>query len=200
MKRATVVLAEPSVMVAAGMKQMLAGEGIVEVKEVVQEVSLLPDVLARIKPDMLILNPLMLDAAARNALREQPGISSCPVLVALVYGFVEQRVLKQFDGIVEIGDDGQKMVYTLREALRAHEMTWHVATDESQEISERERDVLVLIAKGMSNKEIAHALNLSVHTVMSHRRNIVRKTGIHSVAGLTVYALVRNWVEEYEIQ
>ena len=200
MKRATVVLAEPSAIVASGMKQMLAGEGLVEVKEVVQDASLLPDILEWIKPDMLILNPLMLDAAARNALREQRGISSCTVLVALVYGFVEQRVLKQFDGIVEIGDDCQKVVYTLREALRACQMTWHAAVDESQELSDRERDVLVLIAKGMSNKEMADALNLSVHTVMSHRRNIVRKTGIHSVAGLTVYALVRNWVEEYEIQ
>ena len=64
----------------------------------------------------------------------------------------------------------------------------------SYELSQREREVLVLVAQGMQNKEIADKLCISVHTVMSHRKNIVAKTGIRSVAGLTVYAMVNKLI------
>ncbi len=54
--------------------------------------------------------------------------------------------------------------------------------------------MLVLLARGCSSKEIADKLNISVHTVNTHRKNITRKTGIKSVAGLAVYALLHNLV------
>ena len=59
-------------------------------------------------------------------------------------------------------------------------------------LSEREKEVLVCVAKGMINKEIADFLNISVHTVVSHRKNISQKTGIKTIAGLTTYALLNN--------
>ena len=48
----------------------------------------------------------------------------------------------------------------------------------------------------MTNKEIADQLHVSPHTVMSHRKNIMHKTGIKSVAGLTVYAMLNHLIEE----
>jgi DNA-binding NarL/FixJ family response regulator len=56
------------------------------------------------------------------------------------------------------------------------------------------------VAKGMSNKEIAEVLFLSVHTVITHRRNISRKLGIHSSAGLTVYAIINNLIDINELR
>ena len=67
-------------------------------------------------------------------------------------------------------------------------------------MSDRERDVLVRVAKGLSNKEIADDLNISIHTVMSHRKNIAHKTGIKSVAGLTVYALLNNLLDRNDVE
>lgn len=62
-------------------------------------------------------------------------------------------------------------------------------------LSEREREVLVQVAKGMSNKEIADALCLSTHTVITHRKNIAAKLNIHSTAGLTIYAIANGLLE-----
>jgi DNA-binding CsgD family transcriptional regulator len=51
------------------------------------------------------------------------------------------------------------------------------------------------VARGLTNKEIASELNISPHTVISHRKNIVHKTGIRSVAGLTVYAVLNKFID-----
>ena len=69
------------------------------------------------------------------------------------------------------------------------------ANGEQEELSEREKDVLVQIVKGLSNKEIADVLFISTHTVITHRKNITRKLNIHSTAGLTIYAIVNKLVD-----
>lgn len=62
-------------------------------------------------------------------------------------------------------------------------------------LSAREIEVLVLITKGLINKEIADKLNISLTTVISHRKNITEKLGIKSVPGLTIYAVMNGYVE-----
>ncbi len=66
---------------------------------------------------------------------------------------------------------------------------------QTEELSDRERDILVQIVKGLSNKEIADVLFISPHTVITHRKNITRKLNIHSTAGLTIYAIVNKLVD-----
>ncbi len=67
-------------------------------------------------------------------------------------------------------------------------------------LSAREKEILVAVAKGMLNKEIADLYNISIYTVISHRKNITRKTGIKTVAGLTVYALLNNLIDMNSIE
>jgi DNA-binding NarL/FixJ family response regulator len=62
------------------------------------------------------------------------------------------------------------------------------------ELTSREKEVLILVAQGFSNKEIANNLNLSVRTVETHRERIMRTLAIHSVAGLTRFALAKGLV------
>lgn len=62
-------------------------------------------------------------------------------------------------------------------------------------LGEREKDVILALVQGMSNKEIAEHLCISVNTVITHRRNIARKLQIHSPAGLTIYAIVNNLID-----
>ena len=65
----------------------------------------------------------------------------------------------------------------------------------SEALSDREKDVIISLVQGMSNKEIADHLCISTNTVITHRRNIARKLQIHSPAGLTIYAIVNGLVD-----
>jgi len=67
-------------------------------------------------------------------------------------------------------------------------------------ISDREREIIKHVAKGLTNKEIADKLFLSPHTVMTHRKNISNKLGIKSISGITVYAILNNIISLEESQ
>ncbi|MBQ1748135.1 MAG: helix-turn-helix transcriptional regulator [Bacteroidales bacterium] len=67
--------------------------------------------------------------------------------------------------------------------------------EHASSLSEREKDIVAEVAKGLTNKEIADKLNLSIHTVTTHRKNISRKTGINSISGITVYAIINKLVD-----
>lgn len=90
-----------------------------------------------------------------------------------------------------IEDDILRPALTHSHAHHAH----HAAEQETEELSEREKEVLVQVVKGLSNKEIADVLFISTHTVITHRKNISRKLKIHSVAGLTIYAIVNKLID-----
>lgn len=75
------------------------------------------------------------------------------------------------------------------------EMVFKGGGQNTDALSDREKDVIVALVQGMSNKEIADHLYISVNTVITHRRNIARKLQIHSPAGLTIYAIVNGLVD-----
>ena len=92
--------------------------------------------------------------------------------------------------------------YILRPALERQDERLKVKSERSaalkeanEELSEREKDVLVQLVRGLSNKEIADVLHISTHTVISHRKHISHKLNIHSTAGLTIYAIVNKLVD-----
>lgn len=89
----------------------------------------------------------------------------------------------------------------LEEKIKSDDVTAKIsdmlqaAPTEGEALSDREKEVIVSLVQGMTNKEIADHLFISVNTVITHRRNIARKLQIHSAAGLTIYAIVNNLVD-----
>ena len=75
-----------------------------------------------------------------------------------------------------------------------------VTAPKTQEISQRELDVLKLVAQGYINKEIADKLNISLNTVLSHRKNITAKLGIKTVSGLIFYCISHGYLLADEIE
>lgn len=95
----------------------------------------------------------------------------------------------------------------VRDILRMHHgahRSDHIATGATQPgaaapLSGREAEVLALVARGYMNKQIADSLQIGLTTVISHRRNIMEKLGIRSVAGLAIYAVTAGYVEAGEL-
>ena len=104
---------------------------------------------------------------------------------------------KQYDEVINVYDAPPVIIRKLRSALSSRT---EQPRQEGEELSAREKEILVCVAKGMLNKEIADHFNISIYTVITHRKNITRKTGIRTVAGLTVYALLNNLIDYSAIE
>ena len=79
--------------------------------------------------------------------------------------------------------------------VRDEERPSDALSEERSELSDREKEILVSVAQGLLNKEIADKHHISINTVITHRKNITRKTGIKTVPGLTVYAILNNLID-----
>lgn len=86
-------------------------------------------------------------------------------------------------------------ILRMRQEVRRPEHLLHPSSDPRTELSTRETEVLQLIARGLINKQIADRLHIGATTVISHRRNLMEKLGIKSVAGLTLYAVTMGYVD-----
>jgi DNA-binding CsgD family transcriptional regulator len=116
--------------------------------------------------------------------------------VALVLDLLPRKSEHLFDETLYLDENIDAIIRALQRPIVA--VSEPTPTNLSL-LSDREKDVLRLLVEGFSNKEIAEKLFISTHTVISHRKNIVQKTGIHSVAGLTIYAVANKLigVEDY---
>ncbi|MBP3418978.1 MAG: response regulator transcription factor [Marinifilaceae bacterium] len=193
MKKRKVVLGEESQIVALGFSKVMEGSSLFEVVDDAGRIDKLQQKIVTCKPDVVVVNPTMEGVVKGDTITTL--FEETPV-VALAYSYIEQSILKQFRGTIDINDSRQEIENKLKEAL-AKESTKEEKNN--YELSDRETDVLIAVARGMQNKEIADSLNISPHTVITHRKNIVAKTGIKSVAGLTVYALINNLISESDV-
>ena len=197
MKNNKIIIVETSNIISSGLSSFFNDMNQMTVASVVDNVEDLQDKMIVHNPDILIINPMILgyniNVFFKNLNQNYPNIN----VIALVTTYLDKNILKYFKETIELTDNKQKVVNKLLNILNNNDDS--SSQNESVELSNREEDVLVCVAKGMTNKDISEALNISVHTVITHRKNIVKKTGIKSVSGLTVYALLNNLVEESEI-
>ena len=110
-------------------------------------------------------------------------------------------MLRPYDDLINIYDSPDELKHKL-ERLNAEEASTEPQEEEEEQqtLSSREKEIVVCVVKGMTNREIADRLYLSTHTVITHRRNIARKLQVHSASGLTVYAIVNKLVELNDIK
>ena len=197
MKVTKILIAETSPIISSGLSSFFNDMNQITVASIVDNIDDLQDKIIMHSPDVLIINPMMLGCMLNTFVKQMtqnhPNINR----VALVTSYVDKNILKNFKEVIELSDNKQKVINKMLNLQNNNDET--SAQNESVDLSNREVDVLVCVAKGMTNKDISDMLNISVHTVITHRKNIVKKTGIKSVSGLTVYALLNNLVEESEI-
>ncbi len=151
------------------------------------------------------------------------GISNCLIIIILKKGYtlpvaVEEK-LKKNNQLYRItyGTESEDQAgsllceYNLNElstnlhiqkiiqVIRKSATKAKALNNENGDLTQREKDVIRQIALGLANKEIADKLNISIHTVISHRKNITEKLNIKSISGLTVYAIMNSLLDITEI-
>lgn len=184
-----VLIVEPSDIIRTGLSAMMEEEFAVQTLTDVADLQLRLQVL---QPDVLLLNPTLLSAPARLTLSVLQQSRPQMAVAALVYQYVEPQLLQAFHWQLDIRAPRNQVLQMLRDCCAAD--TAEADEAGSYELTDRESEVLLLVAQGCSSKEIADQLNISIHTVNTHRKNITRKTGIKSVAGLAVYAMLHGMV------
>ncbi len=193
-----VAIAETSVIVRTGLALVLKrmqGMKILPI-EVVSPESL-ADCMRLHKPDVLIINPAFPGYFDIRKFREDPQHAGVKC-IALLCSMGDNSILKYYDDTFSLYDDPEDMKEKLNRMLN---LSGQEDGRGGQEVlSSREKEIVTCVVKGMTNKEIADALFLSTHTVITHRRNIARKLQIHSPAGLTIYAIVNKLVEIQDIK
>ena len=192
-----IVIAEPSQMLRYGLGNMLHELPDVEIVFSTDNLNSLNARISALRPDILILNPQLYEYARRATLRAEFDQLPNLRIIGLITAHCDSQHLKQFSGLIELNDDLQRVKSTINQVIG----TIQNDTDEpdTDPLSDREKEVLICLSKGLKNNEIADTLNISVNTVITHRKNIVRKTGIKSVAALTVYAILNNLIDEKDI-
>ena len=188
--KTNLLIIEPSDIIRAGIEALLRDDQFSLLAPLRDYPSDLGQRIARLQPDIILLNPTLIPSPARMQLATLSQTRPNMAIVALVYQYVDPQLLEAFRTVLDIREQGSHVAQRLRECCQPE----HDTVVENYELSDRETEVLLFVAQGCSSKEIADRLHISIHTVNTHRKNITHKTGIKSVAGLAVYAMLHNLI------
>ena len=199
LKNNRIIIIEPSPVVRRGMKSLLEENSDFCIINTYPNLQSFQENIKDNTFDIILINPAIINFYNQFNVRTLFSNYKDVILIAILYGYVDSKTIDSFDGTLDIYDEGIKMVKKLRIVVKEFGHNRNTIGSDSVELSEREKEILVSVAKGLINKEIANNHNISVHTVISHRKNITRKTGIKTVSGLTIYAIFNNLISQEDL-
>lgn len=193
-----ILILSPSRIVARGISSILEEHGGFSIETVLTDLSRENEATVRDSmADIVIVDPVIFDYTSRAAGRNRISDLTEAAVVAAPSVFIDDESVRSYDEIIGIYDTPNTIISKLRSSTSHGGKT---AEPNKEELSAREKEILVCVAKGMLNKEIADKYHISIYTVITHRKNITRKTGIKTVAGLTVYALLNNLIDPNSVE
>ncbi len=192
MKNRNILIISPSRIISGGLERLFSEHGEFKVVDTFTELPQDLSYLRALSVSLVILDPSVPGCSSRSNIRTLLNSSLDAPLIAVRTNLFDDDFYSQFDSVINLYDSPTVIVGRCRKAL---DLELDSSRGEGGELTAREKDILVSVAKGKLNKEIADEYNLSVYTVMTHRKNITRKTGIKSVAGLTVYAMLNGLID-----
>lgn len=145
----------------------------------------------------VIADPLSKSFHQLIELRNENEKSKSIPLITISSSLLPNDLSEIADARLSIYDSPATIIQTIQSLVSSHV---NEVEDARTDLTPREKEIVVGIVKGLSNKEIAQEINVSVNTVMTHRRNIASKLQIHSPAGLTIYAIVSKLVSIDDIK
>lgn len=191
-----ILIIEPSYLVREGLKTLLTQTGLAfRVEEAAAISGDFQKMVEKYQPRLAFVNVLMLQEHWHGS-RDKEAFTKLQI-VGLAWGNMPHITTAHCDFVIDVTAPKTPMMDGFVNFISKSGL---INTDkDSESISERETDVLRLVALGYTNNEISERLFISVHTVMTHRKNITRKLGIKTVAGLTVFSILNKLVESGEL-
>lgn len=188
-----ILIIEPSVIVAEGFRHIVDNLAEYTVTGILQDLGEdMETTLDDYDADLLVVDPAIFDTRTRSDGKDLiKNWINVPV-IALITNAMDASLISAYDGAIYLTDKSDEIEQKLSATMRSNPSDQR---GDGEELSAREKEILVCVAKGLLNKEIADHFNISIYTVITHRKNITRKTGIKTVAGLTVYALLNNLID-----
>jgi len=194
--RITIALIESSFLIRSGIENLLKelqGLHLVEVYDGSEKY--LIEKINALKPDCIILNPEMIKDSLNSFVL---SLNIEATLIGLLSNDTPSQIKSRFKYCLNINDDKHELINNFKKIIGFGKPNKNRGS-ENQSLSKREIIILKHITSGLTNQVVAEKLFLSVHTVMTHRKNITKKLGIKTVSGLTVYALLNKIIEIQEI-
>ena len=192
----SIIIVDPSAIFSEGLCHILNSDPECKVIDCYTDYDSFAEKAWRLKADIILFNPIVKSLHKkffiRNLLRECKDAA----IIAIVYNAVALSVMSEFNESIDIFEKPENITRKIKSSIEVRSrLQTDSNTSEGIELSDREKEMLVSVAQGLTNKEIAEKYNISIHTVISHRKNISRKTGIRTVSGLTMYALLNNLLQ-----
>lgn len=193
-----VLVASSSVIIRSGLSSVLRRLHELNIQPVeISSTEMLEHYVTLHTPDIIMIDPTFggwFDLAEfKEAYNKLTGVK----FVAVIASMIDSMQLKDYNERIALYDSVEVIAEKLNGLMKTED---EMQDSDAEPLSQREKEIITYVVKGLTNKEIADNLCLSVHTVITHRRNIARKLQIHSPAGLTIYAIVNKLVELKDIE
>lgn len=188
-----ILVAEPSYLIRKGLSSILNELKTISKIDEISGSDELKDALESLLPNLIIINTTISSLPEIDKILKK--LSSDVNLISIYNTPLPDN---GNESTLSVFDSKPMLLTKLRNQIKRVQKTV-IKQENSEDLSEREKDVLKKIALGKINKEIASELFISTHTVISHRKNITRKLGIKTVSGLTVYAILNQLIKLEDI-
>ena len=196
----SVLVIEPNEILACGLVQLLRQNTSLQVTRASHKGEKLLEQIRNLAPDLLVASPLLLGNPLLSQVADMPGVRT----IAVVASCAHAEYIRGYDETFSVNKPFRELLEAIKRVENplfpgAASAKEDPADEADHQLSPREQEVVAGVARGLSNKEIGARMQISVHTVITHRRNIAKKLQIHSASGLTIYALANNLVSWEEV-
>lgn len=199
MESIDVVVAENCQLMRTGLKYLLHQlSSPVTVREISKPEKLI-SYAQKDSKSLLVTSDCFLTTCPENVIKTLAKSSIFAAIVLIKTQHISPGPDLNYEAVIEPADNEKVICQKIEVVLQRTTINRRISRS-NEGISEREKEVLTLVARGLTNKEIAEKLFISAHTVITHRKNITAKLGIKTIAGLTVYAVINNLIPAEEIK
>ena len=184
-----ILIIEPSIIIFEGITKIIGtlGSGL----DITHEYSLHNSIKSSTNNnfDLVLVNPVFFNGNIDNSFFTHFSSSN---LIGLISTYSDRDICTQFSGCVFLNDKTETIRNTITKFLTINN---EAVSSIDNTLSEREIEILKLLVNGKMNKEIAEELFISIHTVVTHRKNIIKKLGVKSTAAMAIYAVANNIID-----